>query len=274
VGAFAFFGAILSGGNTIETVGDSLVDVESIQAMDIAIALFSAAIVIAVMTFLSIPISTTQAVLGSIASLGLIMGANVQWEKMTVIFVLGFLTPLAAFITSYLFQRLFVPLLLMRATFLSQERTMKVTVLASGIFLAYTLGANHVGNVVGLAVGKDILTPIAGGVLGGFAIALGSATWGKGVMRTVAHDITSLDATMALSAQMGAGIVMSTLTHFGIPTSFTFALIGAIAGVGATKGMHSIGSKTLWFIFTAWVLTPLLSIGLTLTLLELHKIMI
>ncbi len=274
VGIFAVIGAVVSGEKTIYTVGDSLVRLDNIASVDIAITLFSAAIVIAIMTFFAVPISTTQAVLGSIAALGIVLGATVQWEELTLIFTLGFVTPLAAFIVSYIFQRWIMPLLLQQDTFLSQERFLKIGVLASGVFLAFTLGANHVGNVVGLAVGKGVLTPLLGGVLGGFAIAAGSATWGKNVMRTVAHEITSLDATMALSAQIGAGSVMFALTQFGIPTSFTFALVGAIAGVGSTKGMHSIDSKMLWFIFTAWILTPILSILLTLALLELHKIMI
>lgn len=274
VAIFAFLGAALHGEPTISTIGHSIVEVSDIPESYVTLALFTAALVITMLTFFGIPISTTQAVLGSVLGVGLVIHASVSWIHMLAIFFLGFLTPLVSLLVSYLLQRTLVPWLLRRATFLSQEKTIKASVLLSGIFLAFSLGANNVGNAVGLPVSKGVLTLFLGGIVGGLAMAIGVAMMGEKVMRTMGQQITTLDSTMALSAQLGASIVVFALTGFGIPTSFTFAIVGSIAGVGLVKGLSSLSGRTIGIVFSAWILTPLVSMLLTMMLLGLYEVIV
>ena len=48
---------------------------------------------------------------------------------------------------------------------------------------------------------------------------------------------------------------------FGIPVSTSLAVVGAVVGVGQTKGAAAVSARKVAGIFAGWVLTPVCAAG-------------
>ena len=257
VGILVFIGAAVQGKATMKTMGSGIVDATLLTDVSIIAILLSAALLVLVFTIFSLPISTTQAVIGGIAGISVMLHASANWAMVGKIFILGFGTTLMAAVIGFIIYKAYYKLLSGRS-FLVVERVLGWAVLLSGAFLAYSLGANNIGNAMGLVVGKEIMTALIAGVIGGLAISIGSVTLGSRVMKTIGNDITPLNAPMAFAAQASAGISVYILTIFGIPTSITFGIVGAVAGVGMVQGVSSVEKRTVRNIMLGWFATPLI----------------
>lgn len=258
VALFAFIGAATHGQATTATVGKGIIDAAAIPLLSIVAVLLSASIFVIGLTIIGLPVSTTQAVMGSIAGIGLLLHADINWATWTKIFLLGFGTPMAAMIFSFITYKIYAKISNLKP-FLFIERFLGWAVLISGAFLAYTLGANNIGNAIGLVVGSGALKLTFACVIGGIAIGFGSITLGGRVMRTVGTGITELSAQTAFAAQAGSAFAVYMLTLFGIPTSTSFGIVGGVAGVGLVKGVDTLQRQTLKRIIAGWVFTPVIS---------------
>lgn len=258
VALFAFLGAVTHGQATTATVGNGIVDASSIPVASIIAVLLSASIFVTVLTIMGLPVSSTQAVMGGIAGVGLVLSTSIKWFMLGKIFFLGFATPVAALIFSFIIYKLYAKISALRP-FLFIERFLGWAVILSGALLAYSLGANNIGNAMGLVVGSGALKLFFACILGGVAIGIGSISLGTRVMKTVGNDITELSAQTAFAAQAGSALAIYLLTLIGIPTSTSFAIVGGIAGVGLVKGIGALHKNTLKRIVAGWVFTPVIS---------------
>ena len=102
VGVFALLGAVLQGGNTMKTIGKGVVDPVGLTDIAIISALLAAAIFVSLSTYRGIPVSTTQAVIGSIAAMGVAAHTVVNWGLIGKLFMYWVLSPLIAVFCSYL----------------------------------------------------------------------------------------------------------------------------------------------------------------------------
>jgi PiT family inorganic phosphate transporter len=93
-------------------------------------------------------------------------------------------------------------------------------------------------------------------ILAGVAMAAGALTFGRRVTRTVGHDIASLDYTGALAAQLAAGFGVHLFSIAGLPVSTSQAVVGAVVGVGLTKGTLAVGRRKVAAIVAGWIATP------------------
>lgn len=257
VAIFAFIGAALQGGPTISTVGKGIVNPIDLTYENIFAALLGASLLVTIFTIKGIPVSTTQSVVGAIMGIGLWFGMNIEWGLSLKLLGGWLLTPFIAALFSFL-SYIAITHLSERWGFEFFTRRIHLLVLASGILLSYSLGANNIGNAMGLVVSIKLIGPVIAGFVGGLFLAIGTVTYGKNVMMTVGTKITTLDSTMAFAAQSGAAITMMILTFFAIPTSTTHAIIGGIAGIGLVKGMATIDRNTVYKIIRGWFLTPIL----------------
>ncbi|MEK6864011.1 MAG: inorganic phosphate transporter [Nanoarchaeota archaeon] len=254
--------------NTTATVGKGIVDASAIPMASIIAVLLSAAILVTILTVMGLPVSTTQAVIGGIAGIGAVLGIAVNWHNVIKIFLLGFVTPVVALIASYLIYKIYAKISALRP-FLFLEKFLGWAVLLSGAFLAFSLGANNIGNAMGLVVESKVMPIFLASILGGVAIAIGSITLGKRVMKTVSNDITQLNAQTAFAAQAGSAIAVYFLTLLGIPTSTTFGIVGGVVGVGLVKGVGSLQTGTLKRIVSGWIVTPVVGALLAIVTFEI-----
>lgn len=256
VGIFALAGAFLQGSGTIGTVGKGVINPEALSQLSIICALLGAAVLVTLFTRKGIPVSTTQAVIGALAGIGIITHTSVNWSIVSKMFLAWILTPISAAVFSYIAYRS-IAYFFRNFNLSFLEKNLYLAVIGSGIFLSYTLGANNIGNAMGLVVSTKVMGVVAAGFLGGIFLAFGSMSFGKNVMRTVGTKITELDSWMAFSAQAGSAITMYILTMMAIPVSTTTAIVGGVAGTGLVKGIATINRHQIFKIVRSWVTTPL-----------------
>jgi PiT family inorganic phosphate transporter len=279
---FVILGGTLQGHHVMKTVGKGIVITEvavyeeqnaapapdefralfpddRLPDLAILVALLSAGLFVTIATFTSTPVSTSQAIVGGVAGVGIgIVGAQASFFKLGVLLkILGawvispILTMILAF-TSYLL----LGRALRNTRAILWSNVLGIAVLISAAYVSYSLGANDVGNAIGPLLNRfpDKGPQLA--ALGGIAMAAGALTFGHRVTDTVGKSITPLDYSGALAAQLSAAIGVHLFSILGIPVSTSQAIVGGVVGVGLTKGARAVSTQKIATIFVSWVLTP------------------
>jgi len=254
VAVFVMVGALLQGHNVMKTIGKGIVT-EQLPVTAVLAALLSAGFFVTLATWFRLPVSTSQAIVGGVAGVGLSTGMAVNIAKLATIVqiwvVCPFLTGLLAIV---LYKLLSLPVRKIQRPEL-WDRVVGVLLVGSAAYVAFSLGANDVGNSVG---------PIANlgfqarwlSLLGGGALAFGALTFGHRVTETVGSGITALDPLSASAAQLAAALGVHFFSVLGIPVSTSQSVVGAVVGVGLAHGIRAIERRRVAEIVGGWVATP------------------
>jgi PiT family inorganic phosphate transporter len=279
---FVILGGVLQGHHVMKTVGKGIVISEAqvfeeyngisagpefrghfpddrLTDKAIFVALLSAGFFVTLATFSSIPVSTSQAIVGGVAGVGLgMVGMNAAYFKLGVLLKIFGAWVISPVLTMVLAGTLYylLGLFLRRASSILWSQVMAIAVVVSAAYVSYSLGANDVGNAIGPLLSKFPDHGLWLALLGGVAMALGAFTFGERVTHTVGKSITPLDYAGALSAQFAAAFGVHLFSMAGIPVSTSQAVVGGVIGVGLTKGMKAVSSKKIGTIFIGWVVTP------------------
>ncbi len=252
-------GAVLQGQYVMKTVGKGIVDAE-LSDLAILVALLCSGFFVTMATFFRIPVSTSQSIVGGVMGVGIgsygIRSEVIQYSVLQKILSCWVVCPILSLIVSLFFYALISFLLRKVKRILLWRRIISMAAVLSGCYVAFSLGANDVGNSIGPILNKfpDKGVWLAG--FGGIALAVGAFTFGKRVTDTVGKNITPLDVTGAFAAQFAAGFGVHFFSVMGIPVSTSQAVVGAVAGVGIYRGMRTISFKQISQILAGWVLTP------------------
>ena len=278
-------GAVYAGAGASHTLG-TLGDISTLAGA-FMVAL-SAALTTAWMVRISIPVSTSQAIVGAI------IGWNFFANNPTDIIVLSKIV--SAWFLGPIFGAIFAIILyaLLKLLFkhwklhlLRKDSLTRIALILAGAFGTYSLGANNIGNVMGVFVKSSPLhalkLPLLGltlnhtqvlFLLGAIAISIGFATYSKKVIYTIGNTIMTLSPLMAWVAVMAHALVLfifssESLQNFLIschlpalplvPVSATQAVIGAVTGLGIAKGGRDLNWNILGKISVSFVITPLVS---------------
>jgi len=255
ISIFVVIGAFFEGYKSMGTVGD----MSTLSHMAAFISAFAAGVCVATFSYLSLPVATSQAIMGAVLGIGLISGIPDITRMYKVVFCWVF-TPIGAMVISRvlypilgnIFQKILADLQ-MRNIFI------RWALLLAGCYGAYSLGANNVANVTGVYVGSGLLTPLQAALVGSLSIASGVLTYSKKVMNTVGKKIVELDGFSAFVSTFSAAITVHLFTQVGVPVSTSQAIVGGVAGVGLVKGARTVSRRTLIEIVVGWVSTPLSS---------------
>jgi PiT family inorganic phosphate transporter len=254
--AFIVVGAVLEGRKCFSIIG-GISDLVLVTAI---ISTLAAGLTVNLMSYLGLPVSTTQAIVGSIIGLSLLKGNPIDYTTVTKIFICWILTPVGAIIIAFISYNLLALIWQKRTrnlvTFSLMVRVLSILI---GCYAAYSLGANNVANVMGTFVGANALAPFSATILGGISISAGVLTYSRNVMYTVGKKITPLDPFSALIAVLAEAITLHLFAQIGVPVSSSQAVVGAVVGVGLVKGTRMINRITLIIILAGWILTLLSS---------------
>ena len=256
---FVVLGAVIGGAGGMKTLSGL-----SRQSMDSAlIVTLSAAAVVTLMTRLKLPVSTSQGVVGAILGAGLALDpSGVRWGMLGKVAGAWVSAPIAAaVIAMILYPVLGRALNGLHLSLIARSRVLTAALIVSGSYGAYALGANNVGNVVGVFYGSAPFGSNARlwALLGAAAITLGIVTYSRHVMFTVGRSLVQLDAFSALVAVLSQGSTVLILAYVGVPVSTSTAVVGAVLGIGIINGVKTINPRTLLGILSGWVSTPVLS---------------
>ena len=258
VAVFAVAGSLLQGGGVVKTLGKGIVT-ESLPPLGVLAALLCGGIFVSIATFKKIPVSTSQAIVGGVAGVGLAAGLTVDFSKILTIVECWILCPILCGVLANGILRV-TRLILARLK--DQRRASRVLmglVLMSACYSAYSLGANNLGNAIGPIVTLDIMDIFILTLLGAASISVGALTFGKGVAETVGKSITKLDLPGAFAAQTSAAVGLHVFSMIGIPVSTSQAIVGAVMGVGLVHGIKTVSRGKVSEIVIGWVATPLVS---------------
>jgi inorganic phosphate transporter, PiT family len=281
---FVIIGAVISGSGAAHTLGK----LGTVNALGGAFTVaFSSAVTVFAMTKLSLPVSTSQAIVGGIIGWNLFSGKATDPAVFSKIASTWILCPVLSFIFSlilYLITRLFLSKA--KIHLLKLDFYTRLGLVVAGAFGSYSLGANNIANVMGVFIPSAPFTDIQIlhsltfsstqqlFLLGGIAIGVGVFTYSRRVMMTVGSSLYRLSPITALIVILSSSLVLflfasrelhDLFVSVGIPpiplvpVSSSQAVVGAVIGIGLAKGGKNINYGILVKISTGWIATPVIA---------------
>jgi inorganic phosphate transporter, PiT family len=248
-----------------KTVGQGIIDANLATMQTILAALLGATIWNLITWWLGLPSSSSHALFGGLIGAALAQSgtAGVEWHGiLDKVVIPGIASPILGFLGA------FVLLLLIYWVFVwmtpgAGNRLFRYGQMLSGTWFAFTHGANDAQKTMGVialalftsGTIDEFYIPNWVKVSAGLAIALGTYAGGWRIMRTLGQRIFKMDPVDGFAAQVSAGTVLYTATHFGFPVSTTQCISGAVMGAGATKRFSAVRWGVAGDIIVAWVLT-------------------
>jgi len=259
---FVLLGALLEGQAGIET----LKGLTHLSLTKATVASVAAAITVTIMTILSLPVSTSQAVVGAIVGVGL-LSKQINFSGLGKVVVCWLGTPVGGFVAAIVIYKLLAAIYNRLPIDLFQgDILIRSGLIIAGSYAAYALGANNVANVTAVFVGADVLNVFWATLVGGLSIGMGILTFSRGVMETVGKKLVRLDPFSALIVVLAEAVTVHFYTLVGVPVSTSQAVVGAVLGVGIVKGIKTVSRRTLLNILIGWFITPVLACLISLSL--------
>jgi len=280
-------GAVMQGAGTSQTLGK----LGSVNAIGGSFTLaLASGVTVYLMTKLSIPVSTTQAIVGAIIGWNLFTGNKTDAATLSTIVASWVSGPVLGALFSIPLFMLIIAIKKRSGIHLIRfESYIRTGLIITGAFAAYSLGANNIANVMGVFLPAFNIQELNLGIitltssqqlflLGGLAIAAGIITYSKRVMQTVGANIVQLSPEAAMVVVLAQSIVLflfssSALSSFlkgaGLPSiplvpiSSSQVIIGCVLGIGLYKGVRNINFSLLGQVAAGWIATPVITCILT-----------
>ena len=181
------------------------------------------------------------------------------WQK--VIIGLGFSTLLGFVLSVTLMLLLYWVLRRVRPT--TVTRYFSRLQIISAAFMAFSHGSNDGQKFMGVftlvlmlgGVIPEFIVPIWVILLIGAMMAIGTATGGWRIIKTMGFKLTRLEPVHGFAAETSAGAAITLASALGIPLSTTHTINIAIMGVGATRRLSAVRWGVAGNIVLAWLLT-------------------
>lgn len=225
--------------------------------------------------YLSLPTSSSHAIISSLAGAAITKGGwgvllLPGWEPVLLFLVLS---PLLGMVLGYVLMHI-VAWISWRARRQKAQRVFRHLQLISAAFYSLGHGSNDAQKTMGIIVALLVAVGRPNWAHGDIrflghkeialwiilscqaAMALGTLSGGWRVVRTMGSRIAPhLHPANGFAAELAAATTISLATFAKIPISTTHAIGGAISGVGATRGLHSV--RWLWArrVVYGWVFT-------------------
>jgi PiT family inorganic phosphate transporter len=258
-----FTGAYLST-RVAKTIGGGIVDPASVTQPVVLFAMIAAAIWVALATFKGMPISASHALIGglvgsAIAQAGLPV---IKWVGLVTVLVALVVSPFLGLVVGYAAMWL-LKHLIANVPYSKVNRVFgKLQILSSGL-VALSHGTNDAQKVMGIIT----LALFSGGYISTMdvplwvitacatMIALGTATGGWRVIKTLGTSLMDLRPVHGSVAETSAAAVLFSAAALGVPVSTTHVITSSVVGVGAARrpgGVRWIVGKRILY---AWILT-------------------
>jgi PiT family inorganic phosphate transporter len=288
-----FVGAFLGVG-VAKTIGGDITDPASITQLVVAAALLGAIFWNLLTWYFGIPSSSSHALIGGLVGAvwcyRLTQGNPADealWSLLSsrgVVLTLKalVLSPLCGFLGG-LFLMITLLWLVRRARPATVNRNFRVLQLASAGFMAFAHGSNDAQKSMGIITlalvaysaskgeSTDLHVPTWVIVACATAMALGTASGGWRIMKTMGHRIIKLRPINGFAAETAASMVILIATWLKAPVSTTHVISSSIMGVGASKRVSAVRWGVAQNMLVAWVLTiPISAAVSALTYLLLH----
>ena len=214
---FVILGATFSGAGAVRSIG-ALGHINTLEGS--FIVALSAAITVVWLTRVQPPVSTGQAIVGAIIGWNLFSGTSTDISMVTKITSSWLLGPALSAVTAIILYFIVKKALdTFQPHLLDLDWLTRVGLILAGAFGAYSLGANNIGNVMGVFVnaspfmdiqykGVTISSAQQLFLLGGVAIATGIFLFSRKAMMTIGNQMMPLTPITAWIVVMAHSIVL------------------------------------------------------------------
>ncbi len=264
-----FVGAVYGGGAVAGTITKGIVSAEGASQVLILSALISAIFWGLVTWYYGIPSSSSHAIIGGLLGAALAKGglSIVQVSGLSHIVMVLITSPLMGFTIGFAMM-VSVIWVFHRSNPKRSNAVFHYLQMLSAGFMAVAHGNNDAQKSMGIitlalvAYGIQEKTP--DGSIGiprwvviscALAMALGTASGGKRIIRTMGTKIIELRPVHGFAAETSAAITIFFASHFGLPVSTTHVISASIMGVGSTQNPSAVRWGVALKMVTAWVLT-------------------
>jgi inorganic phosphate transporter, PiT family len=275
---FNFVAAFVVGTAVAKTIGKGLIDVSIVDPNVILGALLGAIAWDIVTWYLGLPSSSSHALLGGYA------GAAIAKAGFGALILGGWVLPVLFIVISPLLGMTIALILTVGLSWLLRgtrpgplDRIFRRLQLVSAGLYSLSHGANDAQKTMGIIVSllvasqadfagqtgwlHHLYLPSADTIplwiilAAHTAIALGTATGGWRIVKTMGTRITKLRPFGGFCAETAGGITVLLASHLGVPVSTTHTITGAIIGVGAAQRLSAVRWGVATRIVWAWILT-------------------
>ncbi len=283
---FVLLGAMLEGWKLIQPVGKEIITGPIFQLHPhlIFFAMLCAGVAVMISTKYGFPVSTHQAIVGGLTGAGvaacmfaspsIAAQTGVNLDKIVEILIAWGLTPVGAMVFAAILCHGFRCTISMVKDPAKLNSIFSLGVIVTGCYVAYVMGANDLGTVMGgfYATQAEGTAPhfVSEMTLAGAAmVAIGSICWGERVVKTVGRGIAPLSPMTALVAQLSASVTIHLFTQWGLPVSMSQAIVSSVVGVGWAMDISMIRKEKVKKMILMWIIVPLIATMLSFSLASL-----
>ena len=259
-----FLGAMYSTG-VAKTIGADIVRSAGHVNEHVLIAALSGAVIWNILTWLAaLPSSSSHALVGGVIGAVLVStgleGLNLWGIGKIILSLVA--SPVLAIVSGCLVMR-GLYMLFGRCTPYNINDRFKKMQLVSAATMAFSHGSNDAQKSMGIIT----LALLSGGYIEAFevpfyvkllaavAMALGTATGGWRIIKTIGAGIFKLEPISGFAADLNSSVVIFSATLLHLPVSTTHVVSGSIMGVGVAKRIRAVRWGVAQQMLVAWLLT-------------------
>jgi len=267
-GLFVLLGALVGGDRVVNTISRGIVSSHFVTTKVSFVILLSATASLFIANILRVSVSTSSVTVFSLISVGLYF-RQLHLGTLAKVFCFWIVLPVLAYALTYLLAKILFPLE-NKPWINKHQRHLRVFVVATGCYVAFSIGSNNVANAVGPLVASDIVDKNTGILLIGPFFGIGGLLFRK-ILHTVGREITGIGLLGAAINGIIIGSLLLLSSAFGAPEPMVMMGAVSIMSIGSVnKGHRFIAThQVVKKIFTLWVVSPLISLVVTYLLLTL-----
>jgi PiT family inorganic phosphate transporter len=263
---FNFIAFLIFGLHVAKTIGKGTIDPQYVTLAVVTGGLVGAIVWDLLTWWWGLPSSSSHALVGGLAGAALAHAGPkaLVASGLIKIAIFIFVAPILGLVMGFLLM-LAIYWGLRRASPTRVSKSFKRLQLLSAA--AYSLG--HGGNDAQKTMGIILAVQIASGLVPKdtpephtwvvlachTAMGLGTLMGGWRIVKTMGQKICKLQPVNGFAAETAGALTLYGATALGIPVSTTHTITGAIVGVGATRGLHTVKWGVATRVVWAWVLT-------------------
>ena len=261
-----FVGAMV-GNQVAHTIGTGIINPEMISGCrTLVLAALLGAIMWNIITWVvGLPSSSSHALIGGLIGAAItyrgwncIEYGSVLWKVLLPII----LSPLAGFVIGSLGMA-GLSWISINARPGRANRTYRRLQLVSSSLMAFSHGMNDAQKTMGIVALAlflfnqipSVFVPFWVKLASGGAMALGTATGGWKIIKTMGSKFFRIEPIHGFAIQTSSALVIELATVFGAPISTTHVISSAVLGAGASKRLSAVRWGVAGHMVIAWVLT-------------------
>ena len=258
-----FMGPFIIGTAVAKTIGSGIIDPAVIN-INVILAAIVGAIAWNLLTLvLGFPSSSSHALIGGLVGAVAISSGfgSINIHGILKVLIVLFTSPVAGFGAGYLLTKLLHRVV--RNATPRINNVFKYLQIGSSALLALNHGGNDAQKSMGIITMGLIILNFQSGftipfwviLICAFALALGIATGGMKIMKTIGSRVFRVRPIHGFSVQLSSSMIILVASLIGGPVSTTHVVSSSVVGVGSSEKLSKVRWSVVTDILISWIAT-------------------